>query len=47
MSALVDEQVIGWQVIDADGNIVSSGPVSVAEMTAEMLEQVSEMKDEI
>ncbi|MCW2933034.1 MAG: hypothetical protein JWM19_3996, partial [Actinomycetia bacterium] len=26
--------VLGWQVIDRDGNVVQSGPVTVAEMAA-------------
>lgn len=31
---------IGWQVVDADGNVVDSGPVTFAEMTSEMAEQL-------
>ena len=29
---------IGWRVLDPDGNVVDSGPVSVAELTSEMKE---------
>jgi hypothetical protein len=25
---------IGWQVIDPDGNVVSSGPVTIAQLVA-------------
>lgn len=27
---------VGWQVFDADGNVVDSGPIVVAEMTGEL-----------
>ena len=29
---------IGWQVVDPDGNVVASGPVTIAQMTAELME---------
>jgi len=32
---------VGWQVLDPDGNVVASGPVSVAEMTSETREALS------
>lgn len=31
---------IGWQVLDPDGNVVQSGAVTVAEMTAELAEML-------
>lgn len=31
---------IGWQVIDPDGNVVDSGPIVHAEMTAEIAEML-------
>ena len=31
---------LGWQVTDPDGNVVASGPISVAEMTAELKQQL-------
>lgn len=27
---------IGWTITDPDGNVVASGPITVAEMTAEL-----------
>jgi hypothetical protein len=29
---------VGWQVFDAEGNVVDSGPIVVAEMTGELAE---------
>ena len=31
---------VGWRVLDPDGNVVASGPVTKAEMTAQLLEQL-------
>lgn len=31
---------LGWQIVDPDGNVVASGPVTIAEMTSELLEQL-------
>lgn len=33
---------IGWQVITPDGEVVDSGPVSFAELTSEVLEQINQ-----
>jgi hypothetical protein len=30
------EPEIGWRVLDPDGNVVASGPVTELEMTAEL-----------
>lgn len=38
--ALADGEPIGWQVLDADGNVVSSGPVVIAEMTSDLAESL-------
>ena len=43
MTATIED--IGWQVIDPDGNIVDSGPISVAHMTSEMLQGLQEIID--
>jgi hypothetical protein len=29
---------IGWQIIDADGTVINSGPVVFAEMTSDVAE---------
>lgn len=34
----METQEIGWQVVDPNGNIVQSGPISIAEMTGELRE---------
>lgn len=39
MSEMVSVE-IGWQVLDPEGNVVESGPVVVAEMTAETAEKL-------
>jgi len=31
---------IGWQIIDPDGNVVDSGPVTTAELTTDVLEKL-------
>jgi hypothetical protein len=31
-----EEPEIGWRVLDPDGNVVASGPVTELEMVAEM-----------
>lgn len=31
-----EQPEIGWRVLDPDGNVVASGPVTVAEMAAEI-----------
>ena len=36
---------IGWRVIDRDGNVVDSGPVTVAEMTGEAAELLGLTQD--
>ena len=38
LAAIEAGEPIGWQVIDADGNVVQSGPVSFAELTSDTLE---------
>jgi len=38
--ALANGEEIGWQVLDADGNVVASGPVSFAELTSDILENI-------
>ena len=37
-----DELEIGWQVVDPDGNVVDSGPISFAELTSDVLEQLNQ-----
>jgi hypothetical protein len=32
---------VGWQVLDPDGNVVASGPVTALEMAAEMGEALN------
>lgn len=32
---------IGWRVLDPDGNVVASGPATVAEMAGEIAEALS------
>ena len=32
---------IGWQIIDADGTIVDSGPVVIAEMSSDIAELIN------
>lgn len=32
---------VGWQVLDPDGNVVASGPVTELEMAAELGETVN------
>jgi hypothetical protein len=29
---------LGWRIVDPDGNIVDSGPITIAEMTSELAE---------
>lgn len=33
--ALASGEPIGWQIVDADGNVVQSGPVSFASLVAD------------
>jgi hypothetical protein len=42
LAALESGEPIGWQVLDADGNVVQSGPVSFAELTSDVLEQINQ-----
>jgi hypothetical protein len=35
-------QIVGWQVVDPDGNVVQSGPVSQAQATAWLSEMIAE-----
>ena len=35
-----EQPEIGWQIIDADGSIVASGPVTLAELTADAVERL-------
>lgn len=35
-------QPIGWQVVDPDGNVVASGPISEAHATAWLSEMIAE-----
>lgn len=37
IAALEAGEPVGWQVLDPDGNVVASGPVSYAELSAEAL----------
>jgi hypothetical protein len=32
---------IGWQIVDAAGNIVDSGPVTFAEITSELIDELN------
>jgi hypothetical protein len=36
MGADVDEEPVGWRVIDPDGNVVASGPPMELEMVADL-----------
>ena len=36
---------IGWRILDPDGNVVDSGPVTTAHMTSEMLQGLQEIID--
>lgn len=40
LEALANGEPIGWQVLDSDGNVVESGPVSFAELTSDVLESL-------
>jgi hypothetical protein len=40
MSTLPDDEMVGWQVTDPDGNVVQSGTVSRAYMTAELAQML-------
>lgn len=31
---------VGWQVLDPDGNVVDSGPITAAEMSGELAEML-------
>ena len=33
---MTEPEPVGWQVLDPDGNVVASGPVTELEMSAEM-----------
>ena len=33
---MTEPEPVGWQVLDPDGNVVASGPVTELEMAAEM-----------
>lgn len=33
---VTEPEPVGWQVLDPDGNVVASGPVTELEMSAEM-----------
>lgn len=35
---MTDTPHIGWQVTDPDGNVIASGPISIAELTTEMVQ---------
>ncbi len=37
----MSEPEIGWRVLDPDGNVIASGPVTELEMVAEMGEALS------
>lgn len=37
---IIDSEDIGWQVLDPEGNVVEAGPVSVAELTSDALQQL-------
>lgn len=41
-AALASGEPIGWQVLDPDGNVVASGPVSFAELTSDALEHINQ-----
>lgn len=34
----IDEADLGWQVLDPDGNVIESGPISIAELTSDARE---------
>lgn len=42
----MSEPVIGWRVIDPDGNVVASGPVTELEMAAEIGGLLAEGSDD-
>lgn len=39
-AAIEAGEPIGWQVLDPDGNVVDSGPVTFAELTSEAAQQL-------
>lgn len=39
-AAIEAGEPIGWQVVDPDGNVVDSGPISFAEMTSDLAESL-------
>lgn len=40
------DQGQGWRVLDADGNVVASGGVSIAQMDGKLAEQVEQLRTE-
>ncbi len=40
------DQGAGWRVVDADGNVVASGGVSIAQMDGQLAEQVEQLRTE-
>jgi hypothetical protein len=40
------DQGAGWRVLDADGNVVDSGGVSIAQMDGELAERVEQLRSE-
>ena len=45
-AAVESGEPIGWQVLDPDGNVVDSGPVVIAELTADAAERLGLTKQE-
>lgn len=43
---MAKEISIGWQVVDRDGNVIDSGPVTVAEMAGELMEMLGIKEEE-
>lgn len=41
LAAIGSGEPIGWRVIDADGNVVDSGPVSFAELSSDVIESLN------
>jgi hypothetical protein len=42
---VTEEPEVGWRIVDPDGNVVASGPLSAAHLTGEVLEQLTNAKE--
>lgn len=40
-----EDEPVGWRVIDPDGNVVDSGPLTELEMAATMGEETTDVGD--